>query len=50
MSKSEICISGIATHRKHRLHTQQKKEERKRKHVFIRISISNKTKQAINKK
>jgi hypothetical protein len=48
--KNEICISGIATLTKHSLPTYQKKEERKREHVFISMSNSNKTPQTINEK
>jgi hypothetical protein len=45
---SEICISGIATYRKHSLPTHPN-VERKREHGFIRIFL-NKILQTINEK
>jgi hypothetical protein len=49
VKKREICISGIATIRKHSLPTQRKNREEKR-YVFIRILVSYKTPQTINEK
>jgi hypothetical protein len=47
--KSEICISGIATFRKHSLPTQRKKG-REREHVYIRILISTEHHKQLTKK